>query len=330
MQGKYSKVNVFTPSSPVTRRNALRSLVRSVRRRLRGQAKPHISGPKKVELNLLKGLHQLGVHVEINPTRVFATDPSCCLQQALIDRLPAPLNWFALGPNLSARFCSDLVKSGHIPRFFIVPSPYVRAIFSVLGVPDSLIKVWPVGIDTDRFGDTRGCEKEIDALVYFKHRTEEELECVQAMLTELGQTARVLRYGFYKEADLLRSARRCRYAVVLDYTESQGIAIQELMSCNLPLFVFDQVYQGDSEVVDFRDNFQVTSVPYWSDICGTRVPTDRDGRSPFEHYQIGETRSMFEEFLSRLGSFQPRQYVLTHLSLSGQASQFLDLFEPPA
>ena len=170
-----------------------------------------------------------------------------------------------------------------------MPSKYVRAICGVLGAPDSLIKVWPVGVHADPFPDTRGCEKAIDALVYFRNRREAELQCLQAMLAELGQTARILRYGFYKEADMLRLARRCRYAVVLDYTESQGIAIQELMSCNLPLFVFDQVYQGDSDVIDFRESFRVTSVPYWSDVCGVRVPTDRDGRSPFEHYPIRAT-----------------------------------------
>ena len=42
----------------------------------------------------------------------------------------------------------------------------------------------------------------------------------------------------YDENEFLNYIKTCKYGIVLDAHESQGFAIQEMLSCNLPLLVW--------------------------------------------------------------------------------------------
>jgi len=136
------------------------------------------------------------------------------------------------------------------------------------------------------------------ALIYFKKRKNDELIKVQKYLNEKNIQYKTFTYGDYKNQELLKEALDSSFGIILDKSESQGIAIQELMSTNLPLFVID--YQKN-EYFDL-DNFIFTSVPYWSDKCGVRI------------YNINHFDEKIDLFIKNIKSYSPREFIEENLS----------------
>jgi len=138
------------------------------------------------------------------------------------------------------------------------------------------VHAWPVGIDTDRWVPTP--DKDIDVLVYEKIRCHPERDRAQVrdpILESLGKTglkvARIA-YGHYQEKDFEALLRRTRTMVFLCEHETQGIALQQALSCGIPVFAWDLggVWQ-DTDYYPHRVVFSpVTSAPYWDDRCGMK------------------------------------------------------------
>ena len=217
------------------------------------------NGPGKVVDNLLKGFDLLGVNYKINSDG----DKNIILQNC--NRLSGDLSNCLIGPNI----CTLPIDNRYVMNYnsyesLLVPSEWVKKLY-MRWIPENKIKVWPVGIDTERFSDKSSFEKEYDFLVYFKRRSREELNLVLNKLKEKKLTYIVLEYGNYTEEQFLDLISKSKYGFVIDNCESQGIAIQEMMSCNLPLIVWDSKYWTDR-----GENFKcdATSVPYWNKICG--------------------------------------------------------------
>lgn len=288
-----------------------------------------MSGPEMVEKNLLRGLALIGQLYEVNPFNRGRTKRIYILRD--VESFVGIADWeyktkkiFA-GPNLSAQEHVRIQDRYSLIQKHIVPSKGVFDTLVLHGIPPEKIVVWPVGIDTHNFVDCGDISKKYDALIYFKRRSEAELESVIALLSQKNQTYTLLQYGHYSISEFKKRIARCRYAVILDNTESQGIAIEEIMACNVPMFVFDQIYLGDSPRPEFSDILDVSSVPYWSDECGVRVSTDMYGKSKKPYMRIEQCGSLFEDFLKSIHTYTPRNFIVKNLSLERQARAFLDL-----
>ena len=137
-----------------------------------------------------------------------------------------------------------------------------------------------------------------DCLIYFKKRDIKELEMVIDLLNVKGLTYNVLIYGKYKSQNLDKLAEKSKFGIILNKTESQGFAIQRLMSKNLPLIVWD--YQ-----LNLYEGFKIksTSVPLWNDSqCGIKV-------SSFKDIDIN-----FDNFIQNLENYNPVNFILENLT----------------
>jgi hypothetical protein len=288
-------------------------------------------GPLAVEQLLVQGLKNISATFNINPASADLFKNVCILRSASsFEKLQTPGDKYTtvgVGPNLTAVELSSLYAKGLNIDFFLAPSKQVEFSYIYHGLPEEKIRIWPVGIDTEKYKDTSESPKRYDCLLYFKGRKKEELKQVEELLNKFGQTFKLVAYGSYNEREFLKYLTECRYAVILDATESQGIAIESIMSSNLPLFVLDQIYLGHPEFNDMNENLRVTSVPYWSDMCGVKVPTDSFAQSKNFYLPIPETAEKFREFLERLQTFHPRKFILENLTLEKQAHEFISLFE---
>ena len=260
------------------------------------------NGPGKVASNLIQGLEQIGVTVCHNQTM----DINGCLQSWGVPQYRNLPSNTLMGPNLMVLPSED---SDVWQKYndFIVPSRWVLDKYNSFEETKGCnLHIWPVGIDTEKFFPNKDIK--YDCLIYFKSGSTNTRKEVISMLEEKSLTHRQITYGSYNEEEFIQLAQSSRFGVVIDRTESQGIAYQEMLSMNLPLYVVDR------QVWDFYApgiSFPATSAPYFDDICGIKHPD----------------LSRLEEFIEKQEEFDPIEYVLENLTLKKCASEYVSLLE---
>jgi hypothetical protein len=266
-------------------------------------------GPGKVIKNLKKGLDLAGVEYVENPSAVKSGDKVLALQWSDLIYKANPDN-LIIGPNIcTLPIDNHFVMNGFYKKI-IVPSQWVKDLYT-RWMPEDKISVWPVGIDTDEFPDFSHEEKTLDFLVYLKNRSSEVYDFAIRTMDEIGKRYDVIQYGNYSEGQLLDLLRRTKCCVVFDNTESQGIALQEIMSTNVPLVVYDKTTWDDRSEAP---GTPATSVPYWDERCG-------------EIQTLGTSLkdSILEVYYNN--SYSPREYIIQNLDLKTRALEIVSLFE---
>lgn len=195
------------------------------------------NGPGKVIKNLKLGLDKLGIDYKENPQKIDDEDKVIALQWHPLASDVNPNN-LLIGPNVcTLPIDNNFIMSQNYKKV-VVPSEWIKNKYK-RWIPEEKIFVWPVGIDTDYFSDKSKEEKEFDCLLYYKRRSFEDLMLVTKLLKEKKQSFNIIEYGQYSESSFMNLLEKSKYVFLLDNCESQGIAIEEIMSTNTPLFVWD-------------------------------------------------------------------------------------------
>lgn len=267
------------------------------------------NGPGKVIKNLKLGLEKLDVPYKENPPTIDKDDKVIALQWHPLVNVVNPEN-LLIGPNVcTLPIDNEFIMSKKYKKV-VVPSDWVKEKYK-RWIPEDKIFVWPVGIDTDFFKDESQNEKEFDCLIYYKRRSFDELKFVTKLLKEKKQTFNIIEYGQYSESSFINLLEKTKYVFLLDNCESQGIAIQEIMSSNIPMFVWDVSYWEDRGE-EYKT--KASSIPYWDERCGA-FETNKDN-----------IEFSFVDFLNKFGFFNPRSYILENLTLENQVKQILKQF----
>ncbi len=261
-------------------------------------------GPGKVVDNLLKGFDLCDIEYRINSDG----DKNLILQNC--DRLYGDISNCLLGPNI----CTLPIDNKYVMNHksydsLIVPSRWVKDLYK-RWIPEDKIKIWAVGIDIDKFSDKSKFYKKYDFLIYLKRRDVSDLKHVINILNSLKKKYVVVEYGKYTEVDFIKCIEESKFGMVIGNCESQGIAIQEMMSCNLPLLVWDVKEWKDRG----KENIcKSTSIPYWDDSCG-RV-----------FYNLKEA---LDEIINiQNGIYDPRKFILENLKIENKAIELTRLFQ---
>ena len=120
---------------------------------------------------------------------------------------------------------------------------------------------------------------QFDCLIYFKNRELKSLNEIISFLKNKNIRYKVLTYGDYKNKQLVKYALKSKFGLILGSTESQGIAINELMATNLPLFVIDKNINNYENI-----KLHGTTVPYWSSECGEKILDLNDLKMNFQRF----------------------------------------------
>jgi hypothetical protein len=180
---------------------------------------------------------------------------------------------------------------------------------------------WHAGIDLKEWGDARLHSKDIDFLIYDKIRWEHERHAAELInpiykeLDDRGYRFETIRYKKHDHVTYRRLLQRSRSMIFLCEHETQGLAYQEALACNVPVLAWDNGYWLDPLWQKLRLNqVPASSVPYFSDQCGECFRN------------IAEFSSALDRFLERLSSFQPREYVVAHLSMAESARIYANAY----
>ena len=168
--------------------------------------------------------------------------------------------------------------------------------------------IWGSGVDIDYFRPIG--EKKHDYFIYFKSQNFPNLQKVHQFLFNnyFHFRGTVLTYYHYDKEMLREQANNSRFCIMVDNTETQGLASLEIMACNCPLFVLDCTqHKGDRMAMN-----GATSVPCMDHRCGMK--------SSWETMEKD-----FPLFLKALSLFQPRAYVCESYSFKAAAKNLLQI-----
>jgi len=281
----------------------------------------NVSGPKKVIDNLIKGLDKIGYPYVLNKrldycSCLYIHDDRIALQE--VKNLDPRIR-VIVGPNLYV-VPRDLPRSLDISRaVYLVPSEWNKRFWLHFSFDKCPMEVWGTGIDTEEFKPST--EKKEFVLLYFKQRFNEELERVEMGLKKKNINYKLLHYDKgYKESEFKYLLKESRYVVWLGRQESQGIALQEILSSNIPILVCDVSSVGhclgggelNREEKDYTDT---SSASYFDDRCGIKIKN------------LEEIENALDTMEEKLNNFAPREYILENLTLEGQAKKLLGFYE---
>ena len=176
------------------------------------------------------------------------------------------------------------------------------------GVADLPLVCLPYPVDTDEF--VPSSNKTYDCLVYVKLRNKDDVLFALKQVEKLGLTYKIIHYGEYNEDDYKDALSTCTFGLWIGRHESQGFALQEALSSDVPLVVWDIESMGEEwdmqrETPVYRGpraDVRATTVPYWDARCGITVDRDtlKEGlRFMQKNWPI----------------YRPRDYVLQELSV---------------
>lgn len=294
---------------------------RWIRRLFRGPRRP--GGQERVFLNLLEGLKELRLPHRVNDYRWAVANPSAPVgivgKPWVLDKI-AWRNPILFGASVMSHPLADpdLPKRRPLKRV-LVPGEWNRDMFAASW--GDLVRTWPVGIDTRRWTPNAG-EKSIDVLLYDKVRWNHDafesslLEPIRTHLRQTGLSFAEIRYGYYREEEFHQLLRRSHSMVFVCEHETQGIAYQQALSCDVPICAWDR--GGDWQDPEYYPEHlrygPVSSVPYWDSRCGEKFVDARDFPETFDLMWNG----------TQAKTYSPRNYILENLTLAKCARKYVE------
>lgn len=230
------------------------------------------------------------------------------------------------GPHVSV-FPDSRIKqiSGFKNVIYIQPSEWACNVWVKSPLCYNLkIKFVPFGIDTDKFSPSQSLSinsnsAKTEVFIYFKRRHPAELEVLKTFLNDKNIKFIIFDYvKKYREEDFLHFLKtEAKYGIWLGSHESQGFALQEILSCNIPLLVWNATNMNQEYNISSNPlpNIEATSIPYWDNSCG-------------EYFTMFyELDKIFSIFINKITNkkYTPRQFILDNLSIEKCENKFCEL-----
>jgi glycosyltransferase involved in cell wall biosynthesis len=225
-----------------------------------------------------------------------------------------PNKKFIFGPHFSVFPDNRLQSINNINNnsVYIQPSEWVCQLWKNYNVETNiLIKAFPFPVEVEKFCPIQKSRNEV--FIYFKRRKHEELEYVKQFLNNKNITYKIFDYvQKYSEEDYLKCLQNAKYGIIIDAHESQGFAIEEALSCNVPLVVWN-VSIMSQEYGSNYSNIPCTSISYWDERCGEYF------------YKLEEFETTYNKFINKLETYSPREYIMENLSPQKCGQRFIEL-----
>ena len=268
-----------------------------------------MNGPHKVVDILIKSLEQEKIDYAINEEKyehnfLVQYDATAHEKHSKIEQ-----DTTVIGPQvwLFDGYGQFLIENQNYYKKIIAPSEWVKNKFiTKFNLPEEKLAVWPVGIE--EFNNIR--EPNYDCLIYFKRRDQSELDAVKQFLDRKNLTYKMVQYGGYGEDGFKQLVNSAKFCFLINGTESQGIAVQEIMSMGVPIIAWDI-----KEWLDQGEAYRVpaTSIPYWDERCGEVF------------FNIDDLEVTFSKFYATLDQYDPKAFIKDNSSFECSVKTLLDI-----
>jgi hypothetical protein len=228
-----------------------------------------------------------------------------------------PNKKFIFGPHFSVFPDNRLLSINNINKnsVYIQPSIWVCELWKNYGAENIIpIKDFPFSVEVEKFCpiQIQNSQKN-EVFIYFKSRNPKELEYVKQFLNYKNVTYKIFDYiKKYNEEDYLKCLHNAKYGIIIGRHESQGFAIEEALSCNVPLLIWEVKYMSQEYGYNYPD-IPATIIPYWDDRCGEYF------------YNKEELETTYNKFITKLETYSPREYIIENLSPQKCGQRFIEL-----
>jgi len=181
-----------------------------------------------------------------------------------------------------------------------------------MGIKHIPVLSLPFPVDTYKFNSLNNSNRD-KVFVYFKRRNPQEIHMLESFLKMKNITYKIFDYvKKYEEENYLNYLQHSKFGIFLDAHESQGFAIEEALSCNVPLLVWNTKTMNQ-EYGSSYGYVPCTTIPYWDERCGEFF------------YDIKELEEIYNTFISKLNTYKPRQFILENLSVEKCSEKLVNL-----
>jgi len=285
------------------------------------------SGPNKRFNNLLhtfnKKEYSYNAEKYNNYYFVHFDDYSEKILKKMINQESFRLKKFIIGPLYNPQYqrvLYDYVSRYKNIKMLVASEPaYIQARTLFTKLNNSQIIISPSGVISEKvlINNSTITNRDDSCVVYVKNRTKGDLDFVINFLKQNGINFKIFEYGKYKNKDLIKSSKKSKFGILINRTESQGFATQEMLSCNLPLYVWEDSNSNSDALSKFygTSGLKGTSVPYWSKDCGLII----QNKSEFiENFNL---------FVNNLESYEPYLYIKKNLTYEIANKRMNEYFE---
>jgi hypothetical protein len=280
------------------------------------------TGPETVLSNLYKGLLLSNFEVFYNPP-VFAVSSLVgvlsdinTLDWAIKAKQKNKISKLIAGPNLvilpsdnNSIICSDMID------IVVTPCEWVSKLYcSMDSSLQHKIREWPVGVDSNYWTPSSGNIRN-KWIIYDKSNEEDKeiVNHVESHLISKGINYYKIVYGKYKPEDYKNLLDTAVAMIVITASESQGLAQFEAWSCNIPTLIWDRGFWINLDKgIKWKG---ASSSPYFSELCGEKFSG------------VNDFINTLDEFIYKLNSYHPRDYILSNFTLEICAKKYTDLFK---
>ena len=294
-------------------------LTREVRRRVRRWVKPGAPLPSAspypghfaLVRSVVEGLRTIGADFNFNPGRlnglarvVYAPANEALLQAAEWRRL-GRIDYLVAGPvnALFADECDAILQNPAIDRL-IVAHRWVLEFFRDAPGLRAKSAACPCGVDADVWKPSGRAERKRAALVYWKSGDETFCEQVERVVRMCGLEPRRIcsrpgEHAMFSPVDYRRVLDESAIGVFLSAFETQGLALAEAWSMDVPTVVWDPQGMAHWRGRSFTSH---SSAPYLTPATGRPWRT------------LDELEPALRGVLADRSSFQPRAWVLANMT----------------
>jgi hypothetical protein len=221
----------------------------------------------------------------------------------IIDIYKYPNKFFIFGPHLSV-FPDHRIEilKDRKNCIYIQPSDWTTNVWRSIGVEKYVrMKTLPFSVDVNKF--TPG-ENKSNVFVYIKRRDPNEIGYLYKFLNKFSINYHEFNYvKGYTENNYLDYLKTCKFGIILGAHESQGFAIEEALSCDVPLLVWNTKTMNQ-EYRSSYSNIECTTIPYWDERCGEYF---------YYNYELEDAYLQLTSGLLNK-KYKPREFILENLT----------------
>lgn len=224
---------------------------------------------------------------------------------------------FIFGPHFSVfpeKNQMDIIQGRN--SIYVQPSEWAKNVWLFHPFCKNIrLEVLPFGVNTIKFTPCKSISERTNVFIYYKRRNPHELQILISFLQRNNLNPRIFNYVTkYPEEEYINYLKNSKFGIWLTAHESQGFALQEALSCDVPLLVWN-VTSMNQEYGSNYQNIKATTIPYWDERCGENFT------------ELNELTSTFEKFISKLNHYKPREYILESLSFDKCKNKLIELIE---